>query len=145
MPAAAARTKGPANTTAVLVFRDQGKRAAAHGSLTRYAGRREIALAVGEPPAAKGYPHRALPKLPALVERSGNGKLNGVESIRAFYAVLSEGDDQQDPITDASRAILDGHFALSRALAKQGHYPAIDIEQSASRVMHNVVSREHLS
>jgi flagellum-specific ATP synthase len=77
-----------------------------------------------------------------LVERSGNG-LNGVGSITAFYTVLSEGDDQQDPIADAARAILDGHIVLSRTLAEAGHYPAIDIEQSASRVMHNVVSREH--
>jgi flagellum-specific ATP synthase len=76
------------------------------------------------------------------VERSGNG-LNGVGSITAFYTVLSEGDDQQDPIADAARAILDGHIVLSRALAESGHYPAIDIEQSASRVMHNVVQREH--
>jgi flagellum-specific ATP synthase len=76
------------------------------------------------------------------VERSGNG-LNGVGSITAFYTVLSEGDDQQDPIADAARAILDGHIVLSRNLAEAGHYPAIDIEQSASRVMHNVVSREH--
>jgi flagellum-specific ATP synthase len=80
--------------------------------------------------------------MPQLVERSGNG-LNGVGSITAFYTVLSEGDDQQDPIADAARAILDGHIVLSRALAESGHYPAIDIEQSASRVMHNVVSREH--
>jgi flagellum-specific ATP synthase len=76
------------------------------------------------------------------VERSGNG-LHGVGSITAFYTVLSEGDDQQDPIADAARAILDGHIVLSRALAETGHFPAIDIEQSASRVMHNVVSRGH--
>ena len=76
------------------------------------------------------------------MERSGNG-LHGVGSITAFYTVLSEGDDQQDPIADAARAILDGHIVLSRALAETGHFPAIDIEQSASRVMHNVVGREH--
>ena len=76
------------------------------------------------------------------MERSGNG-LNGVGSITAFYTVLSEGDDQQDPIADAARAILDGHIVLSRALAEEAHFPAIDVEQSASRVMHNVVSREH--
>jgi flagellum-specific ATP synthase len=76
------------------------------------------------------------------VERAGNG-LHGVGSITAFYTVLSEGDDQQDPIADAARAILDGHIVLSRALAETGHFPAIDIEQSASRVMHNVVNSEH--
>ena len=113
-------------------------------SLTRYAmAQREIALAIGEPPATKGYPPSCFAKLPQLVERSGNG-LHGVGSITAFYTVLSEGDDQQDPIADAARAILDGHIVLSRALAETGHFPAIDIEQSASRVMHNVASREHL-
>ena len=139
------RMQGAAYATAVAEhFRDSG----AHvlllmDSLTRYAmAQREIALAIGEPPATKGYPPSCFAKLPTLVERSGNG-LNGVGSITAFYTVLSEGDDQQDPIADAARAILDGHIVLSRQLAEGGHYPAIDIEQSASRVMHNVVPREH--
>lgn len=139
------RMQGASYATAIAEhFRDKGKHVLLlMDSLTRYAqAQREIALAIGEPPATKGYPPSCFAKLPALVERSGNG-LNGVGSITAFYTVLSEGDDQQDPIADASRAILDGHFVLSRALAEQGHYPAIDIEQSASRVMHNVVSREH--
>jgi flagellum-specific ATP synthase len=139
------RMQGAAYATAVAEsFRDKGKHVLLlMDSLTRYAmAQREIALAIGEPPATKGYPPSCFAKLPQLVERSGNG-LNGVGSITAFYTVLSEGDDQQDPIADAARAILDGHIVLSRALAESGHYPAIDIEQSASRVMHNVVSREH--
>jgi len=139
------RMQGAAYATAVAEsFRDKGKHVLMlMDSLTRYAmAQREIALAIGEPPATKGYPPSCFAKLPQLVERSGNG-LNGVGSITAFYTVLSEGDDQQDPIADAARAILDGHIVLSRALAESGHYPAIDIEQSASRVMHNVVSREH--
>jgi flagellum-specific ATP synthase len=139
------RLQGAAYATAIAEsFRDQGKHVLLlMDSLTRYAmAQREIALAIGEPPATKGYPPSCFAKLPQLVERSGNG-LHGVGSITAFYTVLTEGDDQQDPIADAARAILDGHIVLSRALAESGHYPAIDVLQSASRVMHNVVSREH--
>ncbi|MDP2367620.1 flagellar protein export ATPase FliI [Rhodoferax sp.] len=139
------RMQGASYATAIAEhFRDQGRHVLLlMDSLTRYAmAQREIALAIGEPPATKGYPPSCFAKLPQLVERSGNG-LGGVGSITAFYTVLSEGDDQQDPIADAARAILDGHIVLSRHLAEAGHYPAIDIEQSASRVMHNVVSREH--
>ena len=139
------RMQGASYATAIAEsFRDRGQHVLLlMDSLTRYAmAQREIALAIGEPPATKGYPPSCFAKLPQLVERSGNG-LNGVGSITAFYTVLSEGDDQQDPIADAARAILDGHIVLSRTLAEAGHYPAIDIEQSASRVMHNVVSREH--
>ena len=139
------RMQGASYATAIAEsFRDKGKHVLLlMDSLTRYAmAQREIALAIGEPPATKGYPPSCFAKMPALVERSGNG-LHGVGSITAFYTVLSEGDDQQDPIADAARAILDGHIVLSRSLAEAGHFPAIDIEQSASRVMHNVVSREH--
>ncbi|AOW12221.1 flagellar protein export ATPase FliI [Hydrogenophaga crassostreae] len=140
------RMQGASYATAIAErFRDDGLHVLLlMDSLTRYAmAQREIALAIGEPPATKGYPPSCFAKLPQLVERSGNG-LNGVGSITAFYTVLSEGDDQQDPIADAARAILDGHIVLSRALAESGHYPAIDVEASASRVMHNVASPAHL-
>jgi flagellum-specific ATP synthase len=140
------RLQGASYATAVAEhFRDRGQHVLLlMDSLTRYAmAQREIALAIGEPPAARGYPPSCFAKLPQLVERSGNG-LNGVGSITAFYTVLSEGDDQQDPIADAARGILDGHIVLSRDLAEAGHYPAIDVERSISRVMTAVTPREQV-
>lgn len=140
------RLQGANYATAIAEhFRDRG----AHvlllmDSLTRYAmAQREIALAIGEPPATKGYPPSCFAKLPQLVERSGNG-LAGGGSITAFYTVLSEGDDPNDPIADAARGILDGHIVLSRELAEAGHFPAIDIEKSVSRVMTNVATVPHV-
>ena len=132
-------------TSIAEYFRDQNKNVLLlMDSLTRYAqAQREVALAVGEPPATRGYPPSVFARIPQLVERSGNG-MKGQGSITAIYTVLMEGDDQQDPVADAARAILDGHFVLSRELSDKGHYPAIDLEASVSRVVENVSSPAQL-
>ena len=125
-------------------FRDQGQDVLLLvDSLTRYAmAKREVALALGEPPATKGYPPSVFSVLPQLVEAAGNGE-NAQGSMSAIYTVLAEGDDQQDPVVDTARAILDGHIVLTRELAERGHYPAIDVTASISRCMALIASPAH--
>jgi len=140
------RIRGARLATAMAeYYRDQGLNVLLlMDSITRYAlALREVALAAGEPPAARGFPPSVFAKLPALVERAGNGPEGG-GSITAFYTVLMEGDDQQDPVADNVRAILDGHIVLSRRLAEQGHFPAIDLQSSISRVMPSIASPAEL-
>lgn len=125
-------------------FRAQGKRVLlVLDSLTRVAhASREIALSLGEPGAARGYPPSALASITKLIERAGNSATSG-GSITGIYTVLADGDDQSDPVVDTSRAILDGHIVLSREIAQRGHYPAIDVPASLSRVMEGVAEPAH--
>ncbi len=139
------RLQGALYATALAeYFRDQGHRVLLlMDSLTRYAqAQREIALAAGEPPVTKGYPPSVFTRIPQLVERAGNAGDSG-GTLTAIYTLLAEGDDTQDPVVDAGRGVLDGHIVLSRALADSGHYPAIDVAASVSRLMVDITTPQH--